>query len=158
LISDKTKKSDFLKSIRLGGINHPIINRAIIVNDCDWDKPIYDDEKNRYTYWDSKYDIIKNVFNLKYPSDVVWMKFTEDGYLGVVADSFDINFRYENSSGTLIRVNDKEKKWNESCVVIFPITEDLLMYKTRKEIETGVGNYLESKGVPVIDYFSHNNF
>ncbi|MDV4151424.1 hypothetical protein R0131_11280 [Clostridium sp. AL.422] len=30
--------------------------------------------------------------------------------------------------------------------------------KKRKEIETAVGNYLIDKGVPIIDYYSHNNF
>lgn len=147
-----------LDSIRIGGSYQTIIDRAIIINGCEWQAPIFDREKRRYTFWDRKYNVIQKCFNLKYANDIVWLKFTEDGYLGVVADSFDINFSYSHSSGKLIRVIDKTKKWNESCVVVFPITSDLLATKSRKEIETGIGNYLEDKGVPIIDYYSHNNF
>lgn len=147
-----------LECIRIDGSDYPIIDRAIIVKDCSWQAPIYDKKKKRYISWDSKYNIIQEQFDLKAPQDIIWLKFTEDGYLGVVADSFDINFRYDNSSGKLIRAIDKTKKWNTSFVVIFPLTKDLLASKFRKEIETAVGNYLIEKGVPIIDYFSHNNF
>ena len=148
-----------LECIKIDGSYHSIIDRAIIINGCNWQSPVYDKRKKRYTFWDDKYDIIQKRFDLKSPQDIVWIKFTEDGYLGVVADSFDINYKYDNSSGKLIRVKDSSKKWNESCVVVFPLTKDLLNIKSRKEIETAVGNYLlEAKGVPIIDYFSHNNF
>lgn len=43
-------------------------------------------------------------------------------------------------------------------IYAFPITQELLSVKNRKEIETGIGNYLEDRGVPIIDYYSHNNF
>ena len=146
-----------LESISLDGKNHQIIGRAIIAKGCNWQAPEYN--KGRYTFWDSKYNTIKEQFELNAPQDIIWLKFTEDGYLGVVADSFDINFRYDNSSGKLIRVNDPAKKWDDSFVVIFPLTKDLLNVKFRKQIETAIGNYLiEEKGVPIIDYFSHNNF
>lgn len=148
-----------LDCIRLDGSYHQIDGRAIIVKGCSWQAPKYDKSKERYISWDSKYDIIQEQFDLRAPRDIIWLKFTEDGYLGVVADSFDINFRYDNSSGKLIRVNDPAQKWDDSFVVIFPLTKDLLNVKFRKQIETAVGNYLiEEKGVPIIDYFSHNNF
>lgn len=147
-----------LEVVRIGGNNQIVVDRAIIVTGCEWQAPNWDQAKKRYTFWDRKYNIIQKYFDLRYPSDIVWMKFTEDGYLGVVADSFDINYSYDNSSGKLIRVLDKSKQWNKSVVVIFPITQDLLRVKNRKEIETGIGNYLEDRGVPIIDYYSHNNF
>ena len=134
------------------------MGKAIIVKGCSWQAPKYDKNKRRYTSWDRKYDVIQEQFDLKVPQDILWLKFTEDGYLGVVADSFDINFKYDNSSGKLIRVIDKTQKWDTSFVVIFPLTKDLLTNKSRKEIETAVGNYLLEKGVAIIDYFSHNNF
>lgn len=148
-----------IDSIDLDNKSHEVIGRAIIAKNCKWKEPKYDKIQRRYTFYDAKYDVIKDTFNLKWANDIVWLKFTEDGYLGVVADSFDINFSYNNTSGTLIRVNEKGKKWNETVVVIFPVTRDLLKNNiTRKDIETGIGNFLEDKGVPIIDYFSHNNF
>lgn len=155
---DDVNNKPKLNSIRLGGSHHAVLDRAIIINGCEWQPPIYDVNKKCYTFWDDKYDVIKECFDLNYASDIVWMKFTEDGYLGVVADGFDVNFSYDNSSGRLIRVLDKTKKWNDSCVIVFPITKELLELKSRKEIETGIGNYLIAKGVPIIDYYSHNNF
>lgn len=41
------------------------------------------------------YEQIKRQYNLKKQSDIIWMKFTIDEYLGVVASSNDINFDYE---------------------------------------------------------------
>ena len=147
-----------LEGIRIGGNYQAIVDRAIIIFGCEWQEPVYDKVKGRYTFWDKKYNIIKNYFDLNFANDIIWIKFTEDGYLGVVADRFDINFKYDNSSGRLIRVIDKSKKWNEKFVVVFPITKDLLAIKSRKELETAIGNYLEEKGVPIIDFYSHNNF
>ena len=44
-------------------------------------------------------DIIKNKFNLSNPSDIVWIKFTTKGHVGVVAKSFDINFDRKTGEG-----------------------------------------------------------
>ena len=152
-----------LDSIKLDGNSHPVRGRAIIINNCKWQAPVYDVNKRQYTSWDKKYDEIKEQFELNYANDVIWLKYTDDGYLGVVADSFDINFRYNNSSGKLIRVMDESKKWNESFVIVFPMTKDLSVdisrKISRKMIETAIRNYLlKAKKVPIIDCFSHNNF
>ena len=142
--------------IELDGIEHEVINNGIIVKSCNWKEPKWGGK--RYTFYDSKYDVIKKVFDLNYANDIIWLKFSSDGYLGVVADSFDINFKYDNSSGKLLKQLTPEKKWDENFVYIFPLTKELLKIKKRKEIETAVGNYLIDKGVPIIDYYSHNNF
>lgn len=94
--------------------------------------------------------------------DLVWMKFTDRGFLGVVATSNDINFDIpkdeENhfckrtTSGIII--HKLKQSWDRSFVLAFPlksIPEDL----KRGHIETGIGNYLIDKNVPILDYFSH---
>ncbi len=116
-------------------------------------------ERYRYTYHDKKYDEIQKKFDLKSPNDIVWLKFTKDGYLGVVAASFDINYSYEFISGQLLKILNPTKEWDESFVIIVPINKNILKEKTRNQIETGIGNYLiQAKNVPIIDYYSHNNF
>lgn len=120
------------------------------------------------------YSAIKNEYNLKDERDIVWMKFTVDGYLGVVATSNDINFdippssdEYDekvldtkkekeiwkwNSSGIL--VHKLMKKWDESFVLVFPLANIPDGYD-RGDVEKAIGNYLIKKNVPIIDYFSH---
>jgi hypothetical protein len=107
--------------------------------------------------------------------DIVWMKFTKKGFLGVVAVSNDMNFvapkeeaqlnetndgevktkknqwKY-NTSGILIRLLGEE--WDESFVLAF-----LLLNKPnnlgRGDIECGIGNYLIESKVPILDFYSH---
>jgi len=112
--------------------------------------------------------------------DIVWMKFTTDRYLGVVATSNDINFnipldasdydirelRYNtylkkeqsvwkyHSSGIL--VHQLGKGWDTSFVLVFPLSNIPDGYN-RGDIERAIGNYLIiNKGVPIIDFYSHN--
>jgi len=90
------------------------------------------------------------------------MKFTEDGFLGVVATSNDINFdiplsqkeynKNHNTSGIIIHYLNK--KWNESFVLVFPLKKIPEKLK-RGDVERGIGNYLIKKGVPILDFFSH---
>ncbi|MDD6299689.1 hypothetical protein [Hornefia butyriciproducens] len=140
-----------ISKIELDGKKHKILGNCIIVEDCKWEK----------TY-DKKYDVIKDVYDLQSIGDIVWIKFskepkTKDRYLGVVALSNDINFSLNVSSGKLI--TEVGHIWDESLVCIIPLTKEILSRKTRREMETGIGNYLEqSKHVPIIDYYSHNNF
>lgn len=161
---DKTEKRSSLnldgkeQRINLGGKEQSIIDRGIYVEGCTWQLPKYDEKKRQYVSYDEKYDTIKELFGLDYPNDIVWLKFTTDGYLGVVADSFDVNFSYDNTSGRLLKKLIPNKEWDSSFVVIFPITPIMKQEKTRKMIETGIGNYLLSKKVPIIDFYSHNNF
>lgn len=42
--------------------------------------------------WDYKYDVISSVFHTEEPKNLIWLKFTQKGHVGVVAKSFDINF------------------------------------------------------------------
>lgn len=101
--------------------------------------------------------------------DIVWMKFTQDGYLGVVATSNDVNFNMPdkkeqynikkhgkwayNTSGIII--HHLNKKWNDTFVLIFPLV-NIPQGLERGDIERGIGNYLISKGVPILDFYSHN--
>ncbi|MGC6173957.1 hypothetical protein [Lacrimispora sp. 38-1] len=96
------------------------------------------------------------------------MKFTTDGYLGVVAASDDINFGIPNNS---LEYNEKKpnnkwkyntsgiiihrlgKVWDENFVLVFPLPN--IGDGERSDIECGVGNYLISKGVPILNYYSH---
>lgn len=126
------------------------------------------------------YTSLKEKFDLDDERDIVWIKFTEDGFVGVVATSNDINFNippnasvYDNkilkyngytkkdelvwkynSSGIL--VHKLKKKWNESLVLVFPLKElsENCTY-SRHEIEMAIGNYLIEQQVPIIDYYSH---
>lgn len=125
------------------------------------------------------YEKIKEDYKLKNKSDIVWMKFTEDGYLGVVAASDDINFdipsstsdynsgKYKynkfrqkrewtwdhNTSGIL--VHKLNKMWDKSFVLLFPLTNIPSGY-ARGDIERAIGNYLIANQVPILDFYSHN--
>ena len=92
---------------------------------------------------------------IQYTSDIIWLKFTTKGHLGVVAKSCDINYDYNLSSGIL--VEQVSEQWDDSFVIIFPLTNEVLKSYSTGDIELGVGNYLISKGIPIIDYYSHNN-
>lgn len=154
LKTNSDKKYTFDK-IELDGIEHTIIDNCIIVKGCKWDETIW---KKSY---DVKYDIIKKKFDLQNVWDIIWLKFaidpdSQEKYLGVVALGNDISFSYKLSSGKLLI--EVGQKWDESFVCIFPLTKDILNQNSRKSIETGIGNYLIENKVPIIDYYSHNNF
>lgn len=135
-----------VENINLNQQHHDFISRAILVKNCPW---------NSHEY----YDEIMTKYNLASVKDIVWLKFTEDGYLGVVGSGNFINFDYDTSSSALIKVNNKLKKWNETVIVIVPLTKDLFGQRhTRKELKRAIGNFLISKHVPIIDYYSHNHF
>lgn len=126
------------------------------------------------------YEHIQEKNKLVSPKDIVWMKFTESGHLGVVATSNDVNFdipsnscdydikewRYNpykrknelvwkhTTSGILI--HQLGENWNTSFVLVFPLRNIPSGYE-RGDIERAVGNYLISNGkVPIIDFYSHN--
>ena len=87
------------------------------------------------------------------PSDIVWMRFTTDGYLGVVASSNDINFDYNTNSGKLIKSVNKE--WDKNRIIIVPLP-NIKGRNERVMIEKMIGNYLSDNKVPIIDLYSHN--
>lgn len=114
------------------------------------------------------YNEMRQNFNLNDKRDIVWMKFTDDGYLGVVAVSNDINFSiptssddYNKSTGgkwtyntSGILLHKLGKKWDRSFVLVFPLCNIPSGYK-RGDIECGIGNYLIDNDVPIIDFYSH---
>lgn len=101
-------------------------------------------------------------YGLVSAKQIVWMKFTRDGYLGVVAASNDINFNTITNSYKII--NSCGKEWDESFVLIFPLDFESGYYDKFKEnawqqvskVEAAIGNYLIANNVPILDYFSHN--
>lgn len=117
------------------------------------------------------YEEIKNTYQLNNRKHLIWMKFTKDGYLGVVAVSDDVNFTIPsckedynkktikngktgwkfNTSGIII--HSLGKTWDESFVLVFPLPG--IGDGQRNDIECGVGQYLISKNVPILDYYSH---
>jgi hypothetical protein len=115
------------------------------------------------------YSDIKKDYGLEDSKDIVWLKFSATGYLCTVACSNDINLQ-EVAAGK--DVNEKAKngrflyntsavimkklkmKWDEE-VLIVPL-QDIPKGFSRHDIETGIGNYLISKDVPILDYYSHN--
>ena len=130
---------------------------------------------------DIDYNKIKELFHLEDERDIIWMKFTKKGYLGVVATSNDIGFDFPSSksaydkkievydsyerkykevwkfSSSGILADKVDDKWDETYVLIFPLEKDSGFCKyNRHQIETAIGNYLISKNVPIIDYYSHN--
>jgi hypothetical protein len=114
------------------------------------------------------YESLKEKYRLADERDIVWMKFTKDNYLGVVADSNDINFdipnhgdmydetengRWKyNTSGILIHYLGKE--WDSSFVLICPIIK-FPEGKNRHFIEKSIGDFLIEKSIPILDYYSH---
>ncbi|PKM51752.1 MAG: hypothetical protein CVV02_05675 [Firmicutes bacterium HGW-Firmicutes-7] len=141
--------------IALDNIQQVILDNGIIAINLSWKDCEYDKRSKKYMFWDAKYDTISEKFNLNNPYDIVWLKFTNKGHLGVVAKSFDINFKDELSSGLLVKQVDEQ--WDKSFVFIFPLTPDILENRTSGDLEIAIGNYLILKGVPIIDYYSHNN-
>ena len=133
---------------------HTIMDNGILTMGLKWDAPIYDCKKQKYVEWDYKYDVIKNKFNLGKPSDIVWIKFTDKGHVGVIAKSFDINFDSKTSSTVL--VEEVREAWDKSFVMIFPMTYEILGNRSVGDLELGIGNYLIDKKVPIIDFYSHN--
>ena len=99
------------------------------------------------------YEHIKRQYELDSQSDIVWMRFTTDGYLGVVASSNDINFDYNTNSGKLIKSVNKE--WDKNRIIIVPLP-NIKGRNERVMIEKMIGNYLSDNKVPIIDLYSHN--
>lgn len=99
------------------------------------------------------YEHIKHLYKLERQSDIVWMRFTTHGYLGVVASSNDINFDYNTNSGKIIKSVNKE--WDKKKIIIVPLPK-IAGRRERLQIEKMIGNYLSDNKVPIIDLYSHN--
>lgn len=101
------EKNVRFNTIVLDNSIHSIIDNGIICNQLNWKAPIYDKEKRDYVEWDYKYDVISSVFHTEEPKNIIWLKFTQKGHVGVVAKSFDSAFftllsKFENLVGNLI--------------------------------------------------------
>lgn len=130
------------------------LDNGIIANGCKWIKPEWDDKTKRYSIWEPKYSSIKSKFGLSHTKNILWLKFTTSGHLGVVAKGMDINFDYNISSGELVK--EVGKLWDESIIMIFPLTDLILSNRETGDIERAVGSYLVEKNLPIIDFYSHN--
>ncbi|HEL0711248.1 TPA: hypothetical protein TVQ98_001805 [Streptococcus equi subsp. zooepidemicus] len=121
---------------------------------------------------------IQKEYSLKSEKDLVWLKFADNGHLGVVATSNDVNFQIptnESEYDLKVRVyNEYEEKykeewkfnsagiilhklgleWDESFVLLFPLGKIPTGY-SRHDIEKAIGNLLYKKGVPILDLYSH---
>lgn len=159
-----TEKNIKIDTIKLDGKEHIIIDNGIVVRDNNWSSSHWNGKT--YDKYDKKYDVIKEKFDLERVSDILWFKFTDKGHLAVVAKSCDINWNEKLPCGVL--VNEIKEKLDDSFVFIFPLTQEMIRTKeepnsfyrkySSEELECAVGNYLISKGVPVIDYFSHMGY
>ena len=116
------------------------------------------------------YSDIKKEFCLLDERDIVWLKFSQTGHVGVVAQGNDINHDIPPSAAAYnykdrahrwvyttagIIIHRLGMRWDTSFVLVFPLMLNKSHYN-RHEIETGIGNYLIDKGVPILDYYSHN--
>lgn len=114
----------------------------------------HDLNKNPITPYSRFYYNLQQKASLKDKRDLIWMKFTEDGFLGVVAVGNDINFNTNTASNKIIKYLDK--KWDTSHVLIFPLPNITNKLNNRHLFESTIGNFLISKGVPILDFYSHN--
>lgn len=149
--------NELLKAVGIPSVNNPIMNPSEV-----------------------DYQSLKKEFELDDERDIIWIKFTNCGFIGVVATSNDINFdippcnsaydekvrKYNeyskkdecvwkyNSSGILL--HKLEMEWDESFILVFPLKKlkENCTY-TRHDIEMAIGNYLIEQNVPIIDYYSH---
>lgn len=104
------------------------------------------------------YREIQKEYSLNSEKDLVWLKFANNGHLGVVATSNDVNFQIPknkseyNSAGIIL--HNLGLKWDESFVLLFPLGNIPNGYR-RHDIERAIGNFLYKKGVPILDLYSH---
>ena len=134
-----------------------LVNEALRVNGCI-ECPSLNDAKLRLTDQKIDYEAIKEKYGLDNDCDIIWIKFTTDGHVGVVAKSSDINHDYDRTSGIIIQALKKE--WDKSFVLLFPLKkcnkDESLSEKEKGLLERYVGNHLIGCGVPILDFYSHN--
>lgn len=90
--------------------------------------------------------------------DIVWIKFIKGkSLISVIGTGCDIFFTDTTKNETVAGIINQQLKleWDEDEAFIFPlinIPEGL----DRSDIESGIGNYLISKKIPILDFYSHN--
>ncbi|WP_125596068.1 hypothetical protein [Lapidilactobacillus achengensis] len=146
--------NEFLGKIDLPEVAHPIMTDFKV------------DQATKNAALD--YNAIKRDNDLNAVNHIVWLKFTMDKFLGVVASGNDCNFdippdpanyndpgrqsRWQyNTSGILI--DQLGKKWDERLLVVFPLPG--ITNKSKSAIDRGIGQYLLKHDVPILDYYSH---
>lgn len=165
--------NEFLNLLSEGPISPPLL---ISLKNSDFEEIKKDyNLQNNIQYASLKfttkidYKKIKKDYNLQDEKDIIWLKFTTKKYVGVVAKSNDIAFDvppskedYHKKRGTKweyttsgIIIDFLNQKWDERFVLVFPL-ENIPQNLKRGDIETGIGNYLIDKGVPILDFYSHN--
>lgn len=104
-------------------------------------------------------DIRKKWGNKK--DEIVWIKLSvkknNERIVSVIGTSEDIfftgNAKSKTSSG---KINQElGLDWFEKYVYIFPLL-GMPTELNRSDVESGIGNYLISKGIPILDFYSHN--
>lgn len=95
--------------------------------------------------------------NKENKDDIVWIKFSNNNRISVIGTGCDISFTdYAKNNTTAGLINQSlGLEWDETEVLIFPLNK----FKeglNRSDIESGIGNYLISRGVPILDFYSHN--
>lgn len=90
--------------------------------------------------------------------DIVWIKFTNSKHISVIGTGCDISFTdYAKNNTTAGLINQYlNLEWDDSEVLIFSLNDIRDRELNRSDIESGIGNYLISKGVPILDFYSHN--
>lgn len=155
--------NEFLEAIDIQAVENPKITDLIVKEGNYGPKTVMLD-----------YGAIRRVHGLNNEKHLVWMKFTKDGYLGLVAASNDCNFDIppnsrsynETSNGkeknrsnlwkyttSGILIHQLGKVWDENFLLVFPLKG--IGDAMRHDVECGIGQYLIRKGVPVLDYYSH---
>lgn len=115
------------------------------------------------------YAAIRKQYRLKDKGEILFLKFSADGFIGVIGTGSEINFDYPpcrqdynkrtgsdwayHTSGILL--SHVNKIWDQGSVMICPLRIENLPF-TRRQVATAVGNYLSEQGVPIIDYYSHH--
>ena len=105
--------------------------------------------------WNIDYAKFAQMTKINDPSHIIWLKFTKKGHVVVVGAGNDINQEGEKSSALLKAAGEE---WDMEKVFVIPIKG--LKGKghhqeERNAVERGIGDYLISKGVPIIDFYSH---
>lgn len=91
-------------------------------------------------------------------ADIVWIKFIKNkSLISVIGTGCDIFFTDKAKSNTTAGLINQQLglEWDEEEVFIFPlinIPEGL----DRSDVESGIGNYLIAKEIPILDFYSHN--
>lgn len=143
--------NEFLMSLNMIVVDNPeysprkVKDRTTGIRRINYSK-IWDDNKPTQA---EKEDIVRIKF--------VREKGEKDRYISVVGVGCDISFtnntQNTTSSGKII--NELELEWDDEEMLIFPL-KNIPAGLKRSDIESGIGNYLADKGVPILDFYSHN--